>query len=196
MDASHIFPQSMVAGFPLFRVLLAFWCPEPVLDAGQGLLFAVWLSLPCQGQDLLPSCWVEALRVRIYWALLPLSACPSPEEVTAVQGSPPRTCTSRAQLSLALLRSRPSSRAFLCCVHPGPSARLWGGSGWGLEPRHCGCRNQGGCASFGDLSCVPGRPLPGPVCPRSSSRWGCGVGGARAFAPLNWEFSQVQVSLP
>lgn len=88
MGASHIFPRSMVAGFPLFRVLLAFWCLEPVLDAGQGLLFAVWLSLPCRGQDLLPSCWIEALRVRFYQALLPLSACPAPEEVTAMQGSP------------------------------------------------------------------------------------------------------------
>ena len=41
MDASHIFPRSVVAVFPLLGVLLAFWCPEPVLDAGQGLLFAV-----------------------------------------------------------------------------------------------------------------------------------------------------------
>lgn len=82
MDASTIFPRSVVAVFPLFGAFLAFWCPEPVLDAGQGLLFAVWLSLPCRGQDLLPSCWIEALRVRFYQALLPLSACPAPKEVT------------------------------------------------------------------------------------------------------------------
>ena len=74
--------------FPLTGVLLAFWCPEPVLDAGQGLLFAVWLSLPCGGQDLLPSCWIEALRVRFYQALLPLSVCPAPKEVTATARSP------------------------------------------------------------------------------------------------------------
>ena len=36
---------------------MALWCPEPALDTEQGLLFALWLSLPCQGQGLFPVCW-------------------------------------------------------------------------------------------------------------------------------------------
>ena len=119
MDASHIFPQSMVAGFPLFRVLLAFWCPEPVLDAGQGLLFAVWLSLPCQGQDLLPSCWVEALRVRSHYAPLLLSACLAPKQV-ATKESEVRVVTVNLCISCVVSavpsKSSPSLHPFLCCV--------------------------------------------------------------------------------
>lgn len=175
-------------------------CPEPVLDAGQGSLFAVWLSLPCRGCDLLPSCWIEALRVRFYQALLPLSACPAPEEVIGYARSPMWTCTSRVQLSLALAQRPPSSCAFRC-VHPTPvlgcggdrAVRIW----LGLEPRHCGCREtsrwlcfpfdlelQSLADLFQDLSAPD--PAPGGV----RSGW------SQSVCPFELEFSQVQVSLP
>ena len=39
------------------RVRLVLCWPEPPLAVGWGLLFALWLSQPFWGQDLLPSCW-------------------------------------------------------------------------------------------------------------------------------------------
>lgn len=55
MDACQVFPQSVLAIFSLIEcgclVCLVLQCPEPVLDIGWGLLFALWLSQPCQGHD-------------------------------------------------------------------------------------------------------------------------------------------------
>ena len=40
MDASHIFPQSVLAVIPLIGICLVVLCPEPVLDMKRGFLFA------------------------------------------------------------------------------------------------------------------------------------------------------------
>ena len=45
MDASHIFPQSVLAVIPLIGMWLLVLCPEPVLDMKQGFLFALGLSV-------------------------------------------------------------------------------------------------------------------------------------------------------
>lgn len=51
LDACHLFPQCMLAVIPLIGgvtdVVVTIAC----------LFFALWLSLPCQGQGLLLSCW-------------------------------------------------------------------------------------------------------------------------------------------
>ena len=39
------------------------WWPEPALDIEQGLSFALWLSLPCQGQGLFPNCWSRGPQI-------------------------------------------------------------------------------------------------------------------------------------
>ena len=72
MDASHVFPQSVLAANPLVQgVWLVLWCPDPVLDIGRGFLFAPWLSPSCQGGVCSPAAGVEALRVRFSQALSP-----------------------------------------------------------------------------------------------------------------------------
>ena len=45
MDASHIFPHSVLAVIPLIWMWLVVLCPGPVLDMKRGFLFALWLSL-------------------------------------------------------------------------------------------------------------------------------------------------------
>ena len=61
---------------PLMGMWLVLWWPKTALDIEQGLLFALWLSQPCLGQDLLLSCWSRnpqicfwaVLWVRLYWS--------------------------------------------------------------------------------------------------------------------------------
>lgn len=54
---SYVFPQHVLA-IVLFTVgVIVFWCPEPALDVGHGLLFIHWFPLSYQGQCLLPSFW-------------------------------------------------------------------------------------------------------------------------------------------
>ena len=57
MDACHLFPQCMLATNLLIGGVTG------VMDIEWGLLFALWLSLPCQGQGLLPSCWSGSPQV-------------------------------------------------------------------------------------------------------------------------------------
>ena len=66
MDASHIFPQSVLAVIPLIGMWLLVLCPEPVLDMKQGFLFALWLSLSLylfEYSVCSPAVRVQALRV-------------------------------------------------------------------------------------------------------------------------------------
>ena len=55
---------------------------------------------------------------------------------------------------------------------------MW--SRWGLGC--CGCKNWGGCAVTWDQGSLCHRLLPGPVCPRSSIKLWCGVGGSRVLS--------------
>ena len=64
MDACHIFPQGVLTIIPLIGGVLVLWLPEPALDVGQGLHFALWLSQPCQGQGLLPSCCSRSSQIQ------------------------------------------------------------------------------------------------------------------------------------
>ena len=89
------------------------------------------------------------------------------------------------QASMILTRINPRSQPFLCCICTRLSARLWCGVGWCWGPRHCGCRNRGGCAATCNLGCLCSRPLPGPICPRADSKLLCGVNGAGALLPRN-----------
>ena len=45
------------------------WWPKPALDMEQGLLFFLWLSLPCQRQRLVPNHWSRIPHV-CFWATL------------------------------------------------------------------------------------------------------------------------------
>lgn len=66
MDASHIFPQSVLAVIPLIWMWLVVVCPEPVLDMKRGFLFTSWLSLSLYlvGYSVYsPVVRVQALRV-------------------------------------------------------------------------------------------------------------------------------------
>ena len=49
IDASHVFPQSVLSVIPLIGGVMVLWCPEPALDVQWGLLFALCLSQPCWG---------------------------------------------------------------------------------------------------------------------------------------------------
>lgn len=62
---------------------------------------------------------------------------------------------------------------------PRPSSRLWCGVGWCWGIGCSGCRNQGGYAASWSLDCLCGRPLPGPVCPRSGCKLCHDMGGTR-----------------
>ena len=53
--------------------------------------------------------------------------------------------------------------------------------GWGCGLRYCGCRNWCQCAGTWDLGYLCGSLLPGPVCPRSSSKLLYVVGRARVL---------------
>lgn len=59
MGACCLFSQCMLATIPLRGGVIGVGVigPELALDIEWGLLFALWLSLPCEGQSLLPSCW-------------------------------------------------------------------------------------------------------------------------------------------
>ena len=68
MDASHIFPHSVLAIIPLIWMWLVVLCPGPVLDMKRGFLFASWLSLSlylvgCVYFVYSPVVRVQALRV-------------------------------------------------------------------------------------------------------------------------------------
>ena len=66
MDASRIFPQSVLAVILLIGICLVVLCPEPVLDIKWGFLFASWLSLSLYlvGYSVCsPVVRVQALRV-------------------------------------------------------------------------------------------------------------------------------------
>lgn len=59
IDVCHVFPKGVLAIIPLTEAL---WWPDPTLDIGQVLLFALQLSSPCQQQSLLSSCWSKSHR--------------------------------------------------------------------------------------------------------------------------------------
>lgn len=52
---------------PWLGVWLVPWWPEPALGVERGLLFALWLSQPCWGLGLLPSCWRRSPQIG-FWA--------------------------------------------------------------------------------------------------------------------------------
>ena len=60
------FPQGVLILIPFIGVLMALWWLEPALNFEWGLLFALWLSQPCQGQGLLPSCWSRRPQIQFY----------------------------------------------------------------------------------------------------------------------------------
>ena len=57
MNASHIFPQDVLAAVTLIRVYLVLEDLKPVQGVRRDFLSALWLLLPYQEQDPLPSCW-------------------------------------------------------------------------------------------------------------------------------------------
>ena len=58
LDVCRLFPQCMLSIFLLIRGVNGVVVTRAALDIEQGLLFALWLSLPCQWQGLFPSCSV------------------------------------------------------------------------------------------------------------------------------------------
>ena len=42
------------------------WVLELALDIKWGLLFVLWLSLPCQGPGVFPSCWSRSLQICLF----------------------------------------------------------------------------------------------------------------------------------
>ena len=64
MDACHIFPRHVLPIIhPRWGVCLVLCWPEPALYVGWGLVFALWLSQPCQGAGSTPQLLeLEALR--------------------------------------------------------------------------------------------------------------------------------------
>ena len=132
------------------------WCPEPALDVGWGPLFVPWLKALSEAEVCSPVVGVEALSVGFNKALLSLSACSVPKEVSA-EASEARVvtvnlCTSHA--SMVLPRSSPKLCPFLHCVRPGPSARLVLGDG---------AHTPG---PLGYLCAARLSPLLGPILPR------------------------------
>lgn len=57
MNDCHLFSQCILAIILFIGGVTGVVVMEPALDIEQGLLFALLLLLPCQGQDLLPSSW-------------------------------------------------------------------------------------------------------------------------------------------
>ena len=53
--------------FPWQEVCPVFWWPEPAVAIVRGL-FSLWLSPPCQGPGLFPSCWRGGPQIH-FWAL-------------------------------------------------------------------------------------------------------------------------------
>ena len=83
IDASHVFPQGLQAinsfiGNVMGVVVFRTW-----VNVRWGLLSALWLLLPCQRQDLLPSCWSRNSEIGFDQNPFPLSACPAPKEMIA-----------------------------------------------------------------------------------------------------------------
>ena len=69
MDACCFFPQCVLVFVPLVGVWLVLWWPQPALAIKWDLLFVPWLSLPCQGQDLLFSCLSRSSQIS-FWAVV------------------------------------------------------------------------------------------------------------------------------
>ena len=175
MDACHVFPQSVLAIIPLMGLWLVVW-PEPTLDVGWGLLFALCCHSSVRGRVCSPVVGVEALRVGFDKALSPFSVCSGvhqgdehwSEWGLCGHSKPmrhpcrrPRFCQEAAQ------GCDPFSVVFV------PDLVL----GWHWGPGRCGFENRSGCAATWDLGCLHGRALPGPVCPKSGSKLRCEVGG-------------------
>lgn len=64
MDVKHILSQVMLAIIPLIGVATDVAVSRDYTDVGQGL-FTLWLSDPCQGQDLLPRFWSRSPKNQV-----------------------------------------------------------------------------------------------------------------------------------
>lgn len=57
MDNYHIFSSCVLAVIPLKEGVIGVVVARTALVVEEGLLFALWLSQPCQGLGLLPTYW-------------------------------------------------------------------------------------------------------------------------------------------
>ena len=62
LDAYHIFPQCVLAIITLIGGVIGV-VTQAALDVERGVFFALWLSQPCLGQGLLPSCWSRGSQI-------------------------------------------------------------------------------------------------------------------------------------
>ena len=63
MDTLISFPQCVLAVILLTGGVINIAVTTAALYVEQGLLFALWLSHPCQGQSLFPSCWGRSPQI-------------------------------------------------------------------------------------------------------------------------------------
>ena len=75
MDASHIFPQGVLAAINLVKLGLEMEGLELDLGVKQGFPSAQWPSPPYQEQDLIPSCYDRSPEIHLKLDLFPLSVC-------------------------------------------------------------------------------------------------------------------------
>ena len=78
VDASHVFPQSVLPLSPLIRSMIGVVVSRACTGFWAGILFAPWLTLPCWGRVCYPIVEVETLRVEFDQTPLPLSECAAP----------------------------------------------------------------------------------------------------------------------
>lgn len=129
-------------------------CRDPALDVmGAPPLLSAWLSQPCWGLGLLPSCCSRSPDVCVWEILLLL-------EYSGKEAGASRRAHMVTANVCHLLRhprfclKQPMLHSFLCCVCPWP--RVWAG-----PEDHCGYRN------WSELSC---HLRPGTLCSRAPRR--------------------------
>ena len=146
----------------------------------QGFPFAPWLTLPCHGGRLLPSCWKQTPEGQVQPCSLALECVSCPREGNC--GSRWGPCRQR-RLMRCLdrhLQFHPWEAQghipFSSLLIPDPVQ----------DSGHRSCRNWGGCSATRNLLCLSGRLLPESVCPK------CGAHLQSVMADLecsHWERS-------
>ena len=100
---------------PWEGVWLVLWWPELALDIEWGLLFALWLSLPCEGQSLLPSCWDGSPQMHFWAEVWGRCDWNSPTERGASEYSSARAVHQQVSSLVS---------PFTCCFWPCPQPHL------------------------------------------------------------------------